>query len=163
MLGSWKQLLRKRASRRCRFCNTRTETIDHLISGCTILAPNEYIHRHSSVGHYIHWKIWNHYHIETPEKWCEDKPLPVMDTPKVTILWDYPIRTNITLQANRPDIVIKHKQNKACQLIDTIVPSDSNISAKQPEKLIKYKVLEIEIAKMWKIKAITVSVGALTW
>ena len=86
-----------------------------------------------------------------------------MDTPKVTILWDFPIRTNITLQANRPDIVIKHKQNKACQLIDMSVPSGSNISAKQLEKLIKYKVLEIEIAKMWKIKAITVSVGALTW
>ena len=38
------------------------------------------------------------------------------------------------------------------QLIDMSVPSDSNISAKEFEKLCKYKDLEIEIAKMWKMK-----------
>ena len=32
------------------------------------------------------------------------------------------------------------------------VPSDSNISAKEFEKLSKYKDLDIEIAKMWKMK-----------
>ena len=43
------------------------------------------------------------------------------------------------------------------------VPSDSNISAKDFEKLSKYKDLEIEIAKVWKmkIKTIPVIVGAL--
>ena len=46
------------------------------------------------------------------------------------------------------------------QLIDINVPSDSKISAKEFEKLSKYKDLEIEIAKMWK-KTIPVIVGAL--
>ena len=43
------------------------------------------------------------------------------------------------------------------------VPSDSNISVKEFEKLSKYKDLEIEIAKMWKMKTktIPVTVGAL--
>ena len=43
------------------------------------------------------------------------------------------------------------------------VPSDSNISAKEFEKLSKYKDMEIEIAKMWKMKTriIPVIVGAL--
>ena len=44
------------------------------------------------------------------------------------------------------------------------VPSDSsNISAKEFEKLGKYKDLEIEIANMWKMKTktIPVIVGAL--
>ena len=41
--------------------------------------------------------------------------------------------------------------------------SDSSISAKEFEKLTKYKDLKIEIVKMWKIKAKTISgiVGAL--
>ena len=41
--------------------------------------------------------------------------------------------------------------------------SDSSISAKEFEKLTKYKDLKIEIVKMWKIKAktIPVIVGAL--
>ena len=86
-----------------------------------------------------------------------------MDTPKVTILWDFLIRTDRTIQVNRPDIVIKHNQNKTCQLIDVSVPSDSNISVKEFEKLSKYKDLEIEIAKMWKMKTKTIPaiVGAL--
>ena len=42
------------------------------------------------------------------------------------------------------------------------VPSGSNISAKEFEKLSKYKDLEIEITKMWKMKTtIPVTVGAL--
>ena len=99
-----------------------TETIDHLISGCTILAPNEYTNRHNRVGQYIHWKICNHYNIETPNKWYEHKLLPVVDTPKVTILWDFPVRTDRIIQANWPDIITKHKENKRCQLIDISVP-----------------------------------------
>ena len=66
-------------------------------------------------------------------------------------------------QANRPDIVIKHKQNKTFQLIDMSVPSDSNNSAKVFAKLSKDNDLEIEITNMWKMKtkAIPVTVGAL--
>ena len=50
-----------------------------------------------------HWKICNHYYTETPDKWYENKLLPVVDTPEVTILWDLPIRTDRTIQANTPD------------------------------------------------------------
>ena len=67
---------------RCRFCNTSTGTIDHLISGCTILALNEYKNRHNRVGQYIHWKICNHYDTETPGKLYEHRPLPFAYTPK---------------------------------------------------------------------------------
>ena len=67
----------------------------------------------------------------------------------MTILWDFPIRTDRTIQANRPDIIIKHKQNKTYQLTDMSVPLHSNISAKEFEKIIKYKDLEIEIAKIF--------------
>ena len=105
-------------------------------------------------------EICNHYNTETPDIWYEHKQLPVVDTPKVIILWDFPIRNDRTIQANRPDKVIKHTQNKTCQLIDMSVPSNSNISAKESEK---YEDLEIEIAKMWKMKTktIPVIVGAL--
>ena len=156
-------ILHNGADPRCRLCNTSTETINQFISGCTIFAPNEYTNRHNRVGEYIHWKICNHYNIETPNKWYEHKLLPVMDTPKVIILWDFPIKTDRIIQANRPDIVIKHNQSKRCQLTNTSVSSDSNISVKEFEKLSKYKDLEIEITKMWKMntKTIPVIVGAL--
>ena len=47
-------ILHNGADPRCRFCNTSTKTIDHFISGCTILAPNEYTNRHNRVGQSIH-------------------------------------------------------------------------------------------------------------
>ena len=80
-----------------------------------------------------------------------------MDNPKVTNLWDFPIRTDRTIQTNRLDIVFKHKQSKTCKLTDMSVPSDSIISAKEFEKLRKYKDLEIQIVKMWKTKTKTIS------
>ena len=72
---------------RCRSCNTSTQTIDHLISECYILAPNEYTHRHSRVGQYqkntgnagksvtimilkylTNWVSMNHYLLSIPQK-----------------------------------------------------------------------------------------------
>ena len=43
------------------------------------------------------------------------------------------------------------------------VPSERNVSAKEVEKLSKYKGLEIEITRMWGMKILTIPVvfGAL--
>ena len=48
-------------------------------------------------------------------------------------------------------------------MIDVAVPSDQNISLKEFQKLTKYKDLEIEVTKMWKlkIKIIPAVIGAL--
>ena len=112
---------------------------------------------------YLHWKICHHFSINTPSNWYEHHPQPVTEGKVVTILWDFEIHTDREIKANRPDIVIKDKQQNACFLIDISVPSDRNISAKLFEKLGKYKDLEIEIGKMWhlKPKIIPFIVGAL--
>ena len=157
-------ILHNGADPSCRFCDDKIETIDHLVSGCPILAPGEYTNRHNRVGQYLHWKICQHFNIETKTpNWYEHHPDPVTEGDKCTILWDFPIHTDRTIQANRPDIVVKDKQNNTCLLIDMSIPSDRNVSAKVFEKLSKYKDLEIEIQKMWHLKTTTVPVvvGAL--
>ena len=76
-----------------------------------------------------------------------------------TVLWDFDIHTDRTIQANRPDIVVKiHNDKKTCFLIDVSVPSDTNVSLKIFEKLSKYKDLEIDITKLWHLKATRLSV-----
>ena len=156
-------ILHNVADPRCRFCNTSTKTIDHHISGCTIFSSNEYTNKQNRDGQYIHWKICNHYDIGIPSKWYGHKSLLSVDTQRVTTLWDLAIKTDKAIQSSRPDKVIKHKGRETCQFIDMSVSSDSSISAKEFEKLSKYKDLKIEIVKMWKIKAKTISgiVGAL--
>lgn len=50
---------------KCRFCDEHPETIDHLVSGCTILVAIEYKTQHDNVGQYLHCKIYNLYMKET--------------------------------------------------------------------------------------------------
>ena len=48
-------------------------------------------------------------------------------------------------------------------MIDVILPADKNVSLKEFQKLSKYKDLENEVTKMWKLntKAISVLTAAL--
>ena len=43
-------------------------------------------------------------------------------------------------------------------MIDMNIPSERNVSIKEVEKLSKYKDLEIEVTKMWKMKTSTVPI-----
>ena len=97
------------------------------------------------------------------EKWYDHEPGAVMETDRCTILWDFGINTDRRVPANRPDIIIKDKTEKMCYLIDMAVPGDNNVVAKEYEKRSKYKDLEIEIQRMWKMKTtvLPIVVGAL--
>ena len=55
------------------------------------------------------------------------------------------------------------KKKDACLLTDLSIPTEKNISVEVTEKLSKYKDLEIEVGRMWGMKAITILVviGAL--
>ena len=145
-----------------RFCNEKLETIDHLVSVCSILSQM------STKSPRQNWsvsslEICSHYSISTPSYWYEHHPDTVSEGKDVSIVWDFPIHTDNTIQANRPDIVIIEKRNNTCLLIDMSVPSDNNVAAKLFEKLSKYKDLEIEVEKMWHLKTTTIPVvvGAL--
>ena len=63
-----------------------------------------------------------------------------------------PVQTDKEIMANRPDRVIKDKEERTCLLIDMFIPNEKNTSLKTVEKLPKYKDLKIEIEKPWKLK-----------
>jgi hypothetical protein len=48
-------------------------------------------------------------------------------------------------------------------MIDMAIPHDFNINTKETERLSKYKDLEIEVSRMWKVRTKIVSItnGAL--
>ena len=145
------------------FCTKFQETIDHLVSGCPILALKEYLIRHNKVAKYIHWKLCQNYGIQVQENWYEHEPAPVMENNQATILWDFSIRTDKTIKANRPDIVVKNKNEKTTLLLDVSIPNDKNTAVKIFEKISKYKDLEIEITRSWNTstKTIPIIIGAL--
>ena len=65
--------------------------------------------------------------------------------------------------ANQPDIVLVDRQEKKAVVVDTIVPSDSNIKKKEHKKYGKYQGLKEELERIWGIKAglVPMVVGAL--
>ena len=56
----------------------------------------------------------------------------------VTLLWNQAVHTDIKVTANRPDMIIKHKKEKTCTLIDVAIPADRNVVQKEAEKKLKY-------------------------
>lgn len=158
-----KHIMKRNITSNCRICGDRQETINHIISGCPVLAKKEYIHRHDRAGTYIHWKLCQHYGITTEKRWYKHTPEKVTENEKATILWDMPIHTDREIKANRPDIVVKDHEEKKCFLIDVSIPADDNVSRKEMENISKYNDLEIEITRMWslKTKKIPIIVGAL--
>ena len=48
------KILKEEIESKCRLCKQHEETIDHLTSGCPILAKNEYLMRHDKVCTHLH-------------------------------------------------------------------------------------------------------------
>ena len=112
--------------RACRMCSQHEETVDHIVSGCEVLAKTKYISRHNNAAAYLHWSICKDHDIEIKDKWYEHEPETVMHNKgnNITIMWDMPVNTDRTITANRPDIIVKDSVNSTCKLIDMTVPSD---------------------------------------
>jgi hypothetical protein len=110
--------------------------IDHLTSGCHILAKNEYVIRHDKVCTHLHYSICKTLGIETTENWYSHLPKPVCQCEDTTVLWNQGVQTEEVL-ANRPDIIIKNKKDKICLLIDVAIPLDRNVIKKESEKKLK--------------------------
>jgi len=62
------KILRQEIERKCRLCKQHEETIDHLTSGCPILAMNEYLMRHDKVCTHLHYAICKVLGTETTDK-----------------------------------------------------------------------------------------------
>jgi hypothetical protein len=72
------------------------------------------------------------------------------------------VQTGRTIPSNKPDIIIRDNEKRACRLIDVAIPGDRNVIKKETEKILKYKELTIAIQGMWnvKTKVIPVIIGA---
>ena len=127
----------------CRICCQIQETVDHIVAGCPELAKTEYLHIHNKATTYLHWNICKEMNIDTNEKWYEHEPQTVTEKDNSTVLWDMPIQTDHEMKANRPDIVIKNKQEKRCLLNDMSIPTEKNPSVNsQSTKTLKSKLKE---------------------
>ena len=140
----------------CRLCGKEPETLMHLVSGCPILAQTEYITRHDNVARHIHWQVLRDHGYTTCEHPWEHQPETITLTDESTIYWNCGIPTDRTIPCNKPDIVVRDKND--VNIIEVSVPHDYNIAVKERDKRTKYQDLRIEIERMWGVKAVVTPV-----
>jgi hypothetical protein len=125
-----------------------------------MLAKEQYVKRHDGVSAQIHCNIRKGIGVQLDKKqWYEHVPESVTTQGgKVTILWNQQVQTDRTIPNNKPDIIIGDNERGTCVLIDIAIPGDRNVIKREAEKILKYKVLTIEIQRMWNVKAEVVPV-----
>jgi hypothetical protein len=141
----FKNKILKGVDSKCQLCKQHEETIDHLTSGCPIMAKNEYLMRHDNVGAHLHYSICKALSIKMTDKWHTRTPKPVCEHEDMSVLWNQRVHTDREVAANRPDIIIKNKKEKTCIVTQVTIPADRNVMQKEAEKKLKYKCLCIEM------------------
>ncbi|KAI5742241.1 hypothetical protein M8J77_004984 [Diaphorina citri] len=142
----------------CRLCNQITESIQHLTSGCKVLAPKEYLNRHNLVANIIHQELAKN--ITSSNRTCvpyyKYKPTTVLENGEFKLLWDMSVHTEHNLLSNRPDILFINKKEKKAAIIDVKIPMDDNIHIAYTEQLMKYDDLKRQMKNMYQLDEVTV-------
>ena len=140
----------------CRYgCQTH-ESIQHITGGCTRLANNQYTDRHNSVAKILHQELARKYGLVSGDMkpYYEYQPQNVLENENWLMLWDRTILTDQTVEANRPDIVLKDKSKRKVWLIDVAIPNNNNLQDKHTEKIAKYSQLAIAIRQQWGMSSV---------
>lgn len=148
-------------------CGASEETVQHIISACTCLAPTSYLDRHNNVAKILHQeicKVANLIRGDTP--YYKYNPAPVRENENWKICWDIPVQTDHTVLHNRPDIILQNKNTREISLIDVTIPLDDNIDRAYKEKIRKYEELAYELRMIWgakrvKIEPVVISANGL--
>ena len=66
--NSIRKFYHKDISNKCRLCGTHVENVLHIVSGCSMLAQNEYKRRHDKVFLNIYWTLCQMYGVRVCER-----------------------------------------------------------------------------------------------
>jgi hypothetical protein len=132
---------------KCRICRTEGETIEHIISSCTVLAQSEYKKRHDIFAKIIHINLAVKFNLlKNTHPHYSYTPESCLENDNYKLYFDRTVLTDIH---NRPDIIILNKQQKQAYLLDILVavPDSHNITQTYNTKINKYLLLSLEFRK----------------
>ncbi|CAH2019742.1 unnamed protein product [Acanthoscelides obtectus] len=140
-------------SDKCRYGCQDSETIQHVTGGCQAFAPTDYKERHDIAAKIIHQELAYKFKlIECKLQYYKYTPQCVLENDKYKLYWDRTVLTDQYIKQNRPDIIIVDKGAQKVTLIDVAIPNSNNLTYKHNEKVAKYRELEFQIKRQWKMK-----------
>ncbi|RWR99918.1 uncharacterized protein B4U79_02998, partial [Dinothrombium tinctorium] len=119
---------------KCRLCKTADESLNHLLAGYSTLARTDYLARHNQVAKIIYQQIAKRCGLlRSYPSYYKFNPAPVLENEKYTLYWDKEVRTDKTIDFDKPDIILIDKQKQFTQLIDVAVPLTQSIKHRKHE------------------------------
>ena len=105
-------------------CNTRDETVTHIISEYSKLAQTDYKARHVRVASAVHWIIMKAQGLPHLKSWCEHRADKIAENKDVKVWWSFNIQFDKFVEARRPDIILVRKKKNECVIIDIAVSGE---------------------------------------
>jgi hypothetical protein len=125
---------------KCRICGTEGETIEHIISSCTVLAQSEYKERHDIFAKITHMNLVVKFNLlKDTQPHYSYKPESCLENDNYKLYFDRTVLIDIHVKHNRPDIIILNKQQKQACLLDIAVPNSHNTVFAQWDFPLHYK------------------------
>ena len=134
---------------RCRLCDDRDETINHIISECSKLEQKEYKtgggqgYPLGIVQEVVTWTYEQMVYAQPricPGEWNTQTPQGFWHANGSPYLG----------QTNRP--YNNPQKRRTCRIVDFVVPAEHRVKLKESEKVNKYLDLARELKKLWKMK-----------
>jgi hypothetical protein len=107
----------------------------------------------------VHHELVKQYELTDNElSYYKCKPEQVLSNDKAKLLWDTPIVTDRSVEANRPDLVLFDKKAKTAVIDDIAIPLDDSLETTIAEKnrKSKYLPLAVELKYFNKIKSTSI-------
>ena len=67
-------ILHGNVSPTCRVSSAGLETVDHVVAGCSAIAPTDNTDRHNLAASSIHWNIFRHFQVPVESMWYRYQP-----------------------------------------------------------------------------------------
>ena len=165
---AWKEMRGLDASDgKCRLCGKYTETVQHLLSGCEMLAGTEYLRRHNNALMVlaVSWAIKKGLLPEDTawyrERW---KKGHVLEGEDAKLYWDFEHAMRKETTARRPDLVLEEENGKTIKIVDMACPQEPSVDRTIKTKLDKYQQLAFETREKrpgYHVEVVPVVIGCL--
>ncbi|KAG0435477.1 LINE-1 reverse transcriptase like protein [Dictyocoela muelleri] len=147
---------------KCHHCNKSTASVDHIATRCEKMLYFDYKKRHDDIQKIILISILNKYTNSNIKHYKYQKTKNVHDLEDIKILVDIPIKTDILVTENRPDIVVINKKNKEICFIEVGITNQENLKQVESFKKRKYELLAREYGRI-KNMNVKIVPFVMTW
>jgi hypothetical protein len=135
---------------KCRVCKEVDSTVDHMATRCSKMLHNDYIKRHDEVVKSIHLHLCEKYGFTKRRKIRAYKVYKEKENENAIIKTDVPLKTDITIVHNKPDIFVYDKKRNKITLIEVGITSQDNLEKVEIDKKRKYELLANELKNLYK-------------